>query len=245
METMVRRPPRNSSFDEPPQKAILQNPGVRSVTLIAQWVLFAVVLGNVQAAAATEVALAGVLGDKAVLVVDGGAPRALAVGGQTREGVRLLEVSKDSAVVAVDGKRERIALGGQPIRLAEDSDRASSLSLVADIRGHHFAQGSINGASVRFLLDTGASMISIGLADARRAGIDHRKGRKMLSQTASGAATAWLVRLDTVRVGELSLHGVDALVHENDLPFVLLGMSFLNRMDMERQGDRLILRKRY
>ncbi len=88
-------------------------------------------------------------------------------------------------------------------------------------------------------------MVSLGASDARRAGVDFRRGNPVLTQTASGPARVWKVRLDGVRVGPITLHGVDGLVHENELPFVLLGMSFLNRMDMQRDGDRLVLRKRY
>jgi aspartyl protease family protein len=119
------------------------------------------------------------------------------------------------------------------------------ISLHADIRGHYFAPGNINGSPVRLLVDTGASMVSIGNSDARRAGIDFRKGEPMVSQTANGSAQVWRVKLDSVRLGDITMHGVDGVVHENDLPFVLLGMSFLKRMDMQREGDRLILRKRY
>ncbi|WP_246264520.1 retropepsin-like aspartic protease family protein [Aromatoleum toluvorans] len=193
-----------------------------------------------------EVELVGVFGSKAVLVVDGGAPRTLSVGQQTRDGLRLVEVSDGAATVELNGKRQKVILGAGPVRSAAgDGGGAAAVSLVADARGHHFSSGSINGASVRFLVDTGASMVSMGASDARRAGIDFHKGVGGISQTASGPAQVWKVRLDAVRVGDVTLNGVDGLVHENDLPFVLLGMSFLGRMDMQREGDRLTLRKRF
>lgn len=195
---------------------------------------------------AAEIELVGLFGSKAVLVVDGGAPRTLAVGQQTREGLRLVDVAEGAATVEFNGKRQKVILGAGPVRGgAGDGGGAAAVSLVADARGHHFSSGSINGASVRFLVDTGASMVSMGASDARRAGIDFHKGVGGMSQTASGPAKVWKVTLDTVRVGDVTLHGVDGLVHENDLPFVLLGMSFLSRMDMQREGDRLTLRKRF
>ena len=192
-----------------------------------------------------EVELVGVFGGKAVLIVDGGAPKTLAVGERTREGVRLIEVRGETAVVEVDRTPRRIALGQSALRAEVPEAASATVSLFADSSGHHFANGTINGAAVRFLVDTGASMVSIGLSDARRAGIDYRSGRPARTQTASGPAVVWKVRLDTLRVGDITVHGVDGLVHENDLPFVLLGMSFLGRMDMQREGGRLVLRKRY
>lgn len=196
-------------------------------------------------ASAIEVELAGVFGKKAVLVVDGGTPKTIGVGERTREGVRLVEVVGNSAVIEVDGRSRRIDLGAGAVRLGSNKEAAHSINLIADSRGHFFGGGNVNGAPVRFLVDTGASMVSIGASDARRAGIDYRSGQQGRAQTASGPTTVWHVTLDSVKVGDLTLRGVDALIHENDLPFALLGMSFLNRMDMQREGDRLILRKRY
>lgn len=199
-------------------------------------------------AGAVEVELVGVFGNKAVVMVDGGAPRTLAVGEQSRDGVlRVVEVSEGSAVVDVGGKRQRLVLGAAPLRAGEASPGGgeAAANLYADGTGHHFSTGTINGATVRFLVDTGASLVSIGMADAKRAGINYRKGQPAITETASGPARVWRVTLDTVRLGGITLHGVDGLVHENDLPFVLLGMSFLSRMDMQREGARLTLRKRY
>lgn len=200
-------------------------------------------------AEATEVELAGVFGSKVVLIIDGAVPRTLAVGEQTAAGVRVVDVRNGGATVEVDGQRRQLALGAGPVRLTSgvgaSEAGATTVNLHADSKGHHFTSGSINGAAMRFLVDTGASMVSMGLSDARRAGIDYLKGEPGIGQTASGPVRVWRVRLDTVRIGEVTLYGVDGLVHENDLPFVLLGMSFLSRMDMQHEGSRLILRKRF
>lgn len=195
--------------------------------------------------AADSVELSGVFGNKAVLTVDGGPPRTVAVGERTREGVKLVELSGNGALVEFDGRRQRLVLDAPALRSAEPDASPAVVNLYADSRGHHFSAGSINGAAVRFLVDTGASMVSLGASDARRAGIDYRRGSPGYVQTANGISNAWSVRLDTVRVGDVILHGVEGIVQENELPFVLLGMSFLKRTDMQREGDRLILRKRY
>ncbi len=199
----------------------------------------------IPAFAADTVELSGVFGNMAVLMVDGGPPRTVAVGERTREGVKLVELSLNGALVEFDGRRERLVLGATALRSAETDASLAVADLYADSRGHHFGAGSINGAPLRFLVDTGASMVSLGASDARRAGIDYRRGSPGYVQTANGISNAWSVRLDTVRVGGVILHGVEGVVQENDLPFVLLGMSFLNRMDMRRDGDRLVLRRRY
>lgn len=217
----------------------------RSLNLAAFLFCTVVATPCFSAASDRDVVLVGVFAGKAVVTVDGGTPKTLAVGELTREGVKLIDVSGENAVVEVDGKRRRVTLGQTALRAGGGESRATAVSLYPDASGHHFANGTINGASVRFLVDTGASMVSIGLADARRAGIDYRSGVPARTQTASGPAVVWRVRLDSVRIGDIALHGVDGLVHENDLPFVLLGMSFLNRMDMQRDGERLVLRKRF
>jgi aspartyl protease family protein len=121
----------------------------------------------------------------------------------------------------------------------------SRVTLIADERGHFVTIGSINGASIRFLVDTGATMISLSVSDARRIGLDYLKGEQGFTRTANGVARVYKLRLDTVKVGEITANGVDALVHDTDLPWALLGMSFLNRVDMNRQGDNLTLVKRY
>lgn len=195
---------------------------------------------------AADVELAGVFGSRAVLLVDGGSPQTLAVGQRSREGVLLRALQGDVAVVEVDGVQRRIRLGGAPIQVGARADSGATgreLRLTPDARGHYSVLGSVNGASMRFLIDTGASLVSMGAEDAVRAGVDYRKGRPSTSMTANGLVQIWVVRLDKIQVGQLVLHGVEAAVHEGALPVVLLGMSFLNRMDMRREGGFLVLRK--
>jgi aspartyl protease family protein len=96
------------------------------------------------------------------------------------------------------------------------------------------------------LVDTGATLISMNQSEARRLGINYLKGQKGYSQTASGIAGVYRVKLDTVKLGDIVLNNVDAAVHEGDgPPIVLLGMSFLSRVEMKREGERLVLTKRF
>ncbi|MDQ5906944.1 MAG: aspartyl protease family protein, partial [Pseudomonadota bacterium] len=71
------------------------------------------------------------------------------------------------------------------------------------------------------------------------------KGQAGISNTANGQVRVWKVKFDTVRVGDVTLHGVDGLVHETDLPIVLLGMSFLSRMEIRNEGSTMTLKKRF
>lgn len=196
------------------------------------------------AAWAADVALIGVFGSKAVLTVDGGPPRTIKVGQKTPEGVKLIELSDQAAVIDAGSGARRIVLGAAAVRIGSAAS-GSEATLTADARGHFYGNASINGQSMRFLVDTGATMVSMGASEARRAGLNPSDGTQVHVQTANGVARAWHLRLDTIMIEGIKMHGVDALVHEGELPIVLLGMSFLNRVDMKREGGRMILRKRY
>ena len=191
---------------------------------------------------AQQIGVAALLSGRATLVIDGQAVRTVAVGQTTPEGVKLVAIENGAAVVEIAGKRESIRLGQNASGVAT---AGQTVVLTAERGGHFTSMGSINGVSVQFVVDTGASMISIGAADARRIGLDAVGGERAWAQTANGVIAVTRLRLKNVRVGGISLDGVDALIHENDLPVVLLGMSFLSRTDMLREGSTLTLRKRY
>ena len=195
------------------------------------------------AAVAVEVALVGLLPGKALVVIDGGKRQTLALGAKSAEGVKLLAIESGAALFEIEGKSRRVQIG-QHVVSAQSAERPM-LTLHADARGHYLTEGSINGASMRFLVDTGATFISLGAADARRARIDATKGTPSQTQTANGVARVWRVKLSSVKVGGITLADVDATVHEQDMPIVLLGMSFLNRMEIRRDGQAMTLTQRY
>ena len=194
-------------------------------------------------AAAQDVGLAGVLGSKALLMIDGGEPQAVAVG-QSLAGVKVISVQGEQAVVETGGKKRPLRVGQHAIGAAP-ADGSGMIVMTADNQGHFYATGSVNGAAVRFLVDTGATMVSLGANDARRIGLDFNRGQKGMTQTANGQTMVSKVKLDTVRIGDVTLHNVDALIHQTEMPMALLGMSFLNRMEMQRDGSTMTLRKRF
>jgi aspartyl protease family protein len=193
---------------------------------------------------AADVGLAGLFPGKALLTINGGPPRTVALGVKTEEGVKVLSVEGDTATLEIDGKKRVLRVGQNVASQGAGSGPAKAV-LSADGRGHFVTTGNINGTTVRFLVDTGASMISLGAGDARRIGIDASKGEPGVSNTANGQTVVSRVKLDTVRVGEIVLNNVDALIMQHDMPIALLGMSFLNRMEMQRDGDTMTLKKRY
>ncbi len=194
-------------------------------------------------ARAADVGLVGLFPGKAVLVIDGAAPRTLAVG-NAAAGVRLIAVDQDSATVEIGGRRQRLAIG-QHAHAGGDGGGAQTASLTADGNGHFITTGTVNGATVRFMVDTGATSVALGASDARRANVSLANARPIMVQTANGITQAWLVTLNSVRVGDVTLNQVEGTVHQHDLPVALLGMSFLNRMEMKRDGQTMTLRKRY
>ena len=162
----------------------------------------------------------------------------------TFKGVRVVSIEGETATIEVDG-RKRVLRVGQNVASQSSGSGPATVVLTADAAGHFLARGSINGTSVRFLVDTGASMISIGTSDARRVGVDASMGQLGYTQTANGVAQVARVKLNTVKVGDIVLNNVDATIHQQDMPVVLLGMSFLNRMEMQRNGDTMTLKKNY
>ena len=195
------------------------------------------------AAEAADVALIGVIGDKAAIVaVDGGDPKTIKVG-QSWRGITVIAVEKDRATMDIDGKR-RVVQRGMHYR-SEAGAAASSAHqnaiLAADSRGHFLAEGSINGQSMRFLVDTGATAVALPASDATRLGLDYRKGQRVRMQTANGTATAYVTMLDRIKVGDIELHNVEGVVVEAGLSVALLGMTFLNRVEMRREGHTMTL----
>jgi aspartyl protease family protein len=192
---------------------------------------------------AQDVGLAGIMGSKAMLMINGGEPQAVPVG-QTVDGVKVLSIQGDQATIEVGGRKRPLRVGQHAIG-AGNGDGSDKIIMTADVQGHFFTTGNINGTSVRFLVDTGASMISLGATDARRIGLDFNRGQKTLTNTANGQVVVSKIQLDTVRIAGVTLHNVDALIHQNEMPIALLGMSFLNRMEMQRDGSTMTLKKRF
>ena len=206
--------------------------------------------GALSAAGVERLTLLALFKNKALLHVDG-ERRMLATGETSPEGVTLVSADSEQAVVRIDGRQEVLKLGmvarfpGASDDVSPSWDGPESLTLWAEDDGFFYASGRINGVPVRFLVDTGANTIALNQRYAERIGIDYRKGQRGVASTASGVTPMYLVKLDQVSIGEITLHDVDAGVLLSDHPDVpLLGMSFLGKLDMVRDGKRLDLKRR-
>ena len=195
-------------------------------------------------ASAQTVSMAGSLGSRALLVIDG-KPRQVAVG-STVDGVRLVSVTSNDALVDVKGKRVTLQLGGSPANLggAATAGTGDKIVLTSVSGGHFVTSGTVNGNAVRFFVDTGATTIAMSQSDAERIGIDYKKGQLGYSHTANGVIPAYRVMLSTVQIGDVQVYNVEATVLPSSMPYMLLGNSFLDRFQMRRENDRLTLEKK-
>jgi aspartyl protease family protein len=196
-------------------------------------------------AAAQSVTLQGMLGNRALLIVDGSAPKSVAPG-DSYKGVKVLSTQGDEAVVEIAGQRYTLRIGDAPASVGGAGPaRGNKIVLSAGSGGHFITSGAIDGHPVQFLVDTGATSVSMGAGEAERLGIDYRKGRPTRGNTANGTVTSYLVTLHSVRVGDVEVYDVEAAILPAFNGPVLLGNSFLSRFQMTRFNDQLVLERRY
>ncbi len=206
-------------------------------------------------AIALDVNVVGLFPNKAVVQIEGGALRTLSVGQKINDDIVLLSVERDGATFDIQGRRVALALGParkQTSPVATNYPTAASYPSAANYakvptseRGDMVADGEVNGMRVRFVVDTGASFITLPAREASRLGVNYQNGEKTMMETANGDVLGYRIKLDTVRVGDIAVHNVDAVIIEGkSLSSALLGMSFLNRVDIKREGAILTLTKR-
>lgn len=197
------------------------------------------------AAAAEQVVVLGLFRERAVLSIDG-TQRVLRAGETSPEGVRLIAADSDAAILEIDGRSASYALGAHILGEFAPPQAGRRVLVAPDPQGMYRVNGSINGFQAEFMVDTGATLVTMNRAQAERIGIDYRlDGTPAEAATASGIDRVHLVRLERVRVGEIELDDVAAAVHGGDHPLViLLGNSFLNRIDLRREGRLLELREK-
>ena len=193
-----------------------------------------------------QVILQGVLGKKAVFFIDG--KRSLLSSGEQKDGVTVLAIHPNSALVKIDGKQRKLRMGeneivGIPYKQSKDV----VVSVAPNDNGMYTSVGSINGLPVSFLVDTGATTIAMNASQARSLGIEFRlNGTKTMVSTASGMSKAYRVVLDTVSLGSITLRNIPAVVIEGAFPVqTLLGMSFLGQLDIHREGGIMRIKKKY
>jgi aspartyl protease family protein len=197
-------------------------------------------------AAAQTVTFNGRMGDKALLVIDG-QPHVLTAG-QAMQGVKVVSVGADEARVEVGGRSLSLRQGA-PVSVGGGASggtgAGTEIVLTAGPGGHFRTAGSINRSAVDFMVDTGATYVALSAATADRIGLDWHHGRPLRMGTANGVTTAYEALLTSVRIGDVEVHDVPAVVHETSMDYILLGNSFLSRFDMQRTGSTMRLSRKY
>ena len=191
-----------------------------------------------------EVQARGLLKGSAILVING-KQRLLKVGQRSPEGVLLVEADAKQAVIEIAGERRQLTLS----RRISGNFSPVSKPKVAIRRtqyNQYISSANINGKRLQVLVDTGANLVAMSGRDANRLNIDYQQGIPVMVRTASGEVPSYQVTLRSVDVGGIQVRGIQAVVIEGEYPeTVLLGMSFLQHVDMNEQNGILYLQGKY
>jgi len=187
----------------------------------------------------------GLFKDRAVIRI-GDQQRILRVGEKSPDGVKLIEADSEKAVLEFRGKRDTYFLGRHVSRHFKKAEIKGEAN-IWPVNGMYMVGGTINGHPVKFMVDTGATWISMNSQHAKRIGLDYRvSGKRSSVSTASGVAQVFVLNLDRVRVGDIELYHVEAAILEGNSPTeILLGMSFLDRVEIQRKGQMMTLKKKW
>jgi aspartyl protease family protein len=194
--------------------------------------------------ASPRIEVQALYGGKAIVMIDG-QRRTLSAGQTSPEGVKLIAADSKQAVLEFDGRRKAYQPGGA-ISLSYAKPEHHEEKIYADDRGMFHSVGTINGRTVRFLVDTGATTVAMNKSQARQLGVDYRmKGERIVVSTASENVKGYRVRLKSVSLGRIKQRDVDAMVIDGDHPGpILLGMSFLGNLKVEKSGGVMSIRQR-
>ncbi|MCK4709399.1 MAG: TIGR02281 family clan AA aspartic protease [Gammaproteobacteria bacterium] len=198
---------------------------------------------TLSAHAAETVHVVGLFPGKVVLMIDG--QQVIVKQGNEKQGVKYIKPAGDNVVLEINGKQSNYKMGSS-VSLNFIKPDVTRKTIYADDRGMFNTTGSINGHTIQFLVDTGATTIAMSSIEAKRLNIRYRlEGKETTARTASGIARAYLVKLKSVKIGTIEQRNVQGLVIAGAFPQqVLLGMSFLNRLKVEKTGNVMMLESR-
>ena len=200
-------------------------------------------MGGVAYAHTDDVVILGLFKDKVVFKHSG--KREVLKVGEKMDGIEVISADSQKAVLSIDGKEQEYQLGMQ-IQTAFQAPQLGLVQIPIDDHGMYRIEGSINSRSVKFLVDTGATAIAMNANQAAELGLDYKKGEETMVDTASGRSKAYLLYLEKVGVGDIQLRDVKAIIVDGSSPKdVLLGMTFLSRVNMKHQESLLVLEQKY
>lgn len=208
------------------------------VVVMAFLLMFCLQAAEAAPAGGPFVTVIGLMGDRVILRIDG--EQALLRPGESRQGVTLRGVENGEALLRIGQREMRMGMGSDTGGIAP-RESGGSVEIAMNAHGQFITNGMINGRVVEMLVDTGANSVSMTSEDARRLGIDYRvEGKPGRSATAGGVVRSWLVMLKSVQVGPIEVKNVEATVREAPtLAPVLLGMTFLSRVNLQQESQRL------
>lgn len=208
-------------------------------------VLFAMALLFSQTLLALDIQAQGLLKGAAVLTIDG-RQQLLKVGNRSPEGVLLVSADPKQAMIEIDGQRHTLTLSRHITSNYNPTLAATEVSIRRNNFNQYITDARLNGRRLSVLVDTGANAIALNTGDAQRIGLDYKSGTQTKVQTASGLADAYMVKLRSVNVGGINVDNVDGFVIDGDFPqMVLLGMSFLEHVDLREEGGILYLKGKH
>ena len=207
---------------------------------------FLVLLLSMASHAEPEIVIIGLFRNAVLAKIDG-KEQLLRVGETASGGVRLISADSSEAVLEIEGARKTYTINTAISASYQDAQAPHTVTISPDTQGMYRVNGSINGFQVKFLVDTGATLISMNRTHARRLNLDYkRKGELALSKTASGDDEVYVMMLDKVMVGEILARDVHVAVHDSEYPDeILLGNSFLRQVSMRREGALMMLYDRF
>ena len=191
----------------------------------------------------------GLFKDKVVVTIDG-KQQILKKNKLTPEGVKLVKSNSKEATIEIDGIPKIFTLDekiGNTFKTTSDVKKPYSfkktVTIKADAMGMYKTSGQINGKTVEFLIDTGATLVSMSSDLAKQLKIKYEKGKKIQMMTAKGPSIAYVVELNKVKIGDIELYNIAGSVSDDMSGRTLLGMSFLGKLGMKRKGRYLVLEK--
>lgn len=192
--------------------------------------------------AVEKIEVQALFSNKVVVTIDD-KRRVLVVGDTSPEGVKVVSANSSGAVLEVDGQQKQYNLGYSAVSTTFKKRKSQKETIFINSGGMYMTFGNINGRTVRFLVDTGASAISMNTEQAKHLGIRYDKiGIPAGVSTASGYVDAYRVRLKSVSVGNITEKNVEAVVIDGNHPGpILLGMTFLGRLSVEHGGNSMTL----
>lgn len=191
-----------------------------------------------------DIQVQGLFSGKAVLNING-SMHMLSEGEVSPEGVSLVSASTTSAIIEFEGQRYELDLSSRINSTFVPAD-SREIRLMADAGGHYFTNIRINGRQAQAMLDTGATSVAMNSQQALALGVDFQNAPAQIVSTAAGRVEGRRVTLNRVSLGEIELSSVSAMVLEGDFPeVILLGNSFLSRIEMNNQGSVMVLSSPY